>query len=138
MYVDESGDLGSMPANLAPNGNDQPVLAIGALLIDAAQLHSLTHNFLQLKNRFYPSLSQPGMRHLDMVKPEVKGADVRRHAMRSPSRNVRRHAVGFMDGIIALLEKHDVKLLSRIWIKPLGTRPSLGVYVFHSVALHVF
>lgn len=34
MYVDESGDMGAMPANPALKGNDQPVLTIGSLLID--------------------------------------------------------------------------------------------------------
>ena len=33
-YIDESGDLGTMPENPPPDGNHQPVLVIGGIFAD--------------------------------------------------------------------------------------------------------
>lgn len=119
LYIDESGDLGAMPINPLQDGNDQPAFIIGALIVDARKIKSLTHCFLQLKSKFYPGLKYPSSDHLDKIIPEIKGADIRRHATRG-SRRSKRHAIGFLDNLIKILEEHDVKILSRIWIKGLG------------------
>lgn len=117
-YVDESGDLGALPAT--PGPNDQPVLVLGALFIDAARLEALTNSFLSLKHRFYPGLANPSASHLDRIIPEIKGADLRRNALQG-NRNQVRHAYGFIDKTLRLLEDHDVRLVTRIWVKALGT-----------------
>ena len=130
LYVDESGDLGSMPATPALNGNDQPVLAIGGLIIDAGRLEQLTQDFLNLKSTWFPGLPYPSHKHLDKIIPEIKGADLRRNATRG-SRNQRRHAVGFLDHLIRLLQHYNVMLLARVWVKPLG-QPFNGKPVYTS------
>jgi len=130
MYVDESGDLGAMPASPAPTGNDQPVLVIGALLVSVSKLDDLTQDFLALKSQFFPSLHNPSGNHLDIILPEIKGADLRRSAIKG-GRRASRHAIGFLDKLIAMLVKHDVKLLARIWVKDLG-QPFNGRSVYTS------
>ena len=73
--MDEAGDLGAL--GNPPRPNDQPVLAIGGLFVDAANLPSLTDNFLTLKHHYFPGLPYPSAKHLDRILPEVKGADIR-------------------------------------------------------------
>lgn len=119
-YIDESGDMGALPTSPAPTGNDQPVLILGAIFVDAARLEGLTNDFLGLKFRFFPGLNYPSTNHLDRIIPEIKGADLRRDALRG-NRNQKRHAYGFIDKTLGLLEHHKVRLVTRIWIKAAGT-----------------
>lgn len=56
-FIDEAGDLGAL-AN-PPLPNDQPVLVISGLFVDAASLHGLTDDFLNLKQRYFPNLPYP-------------------------------------------------------------------------------
>ena len=116
-FVDEAGDLGAL-AN-PPLSNDQPVLVVGGLFVDTANIRSLTNDFLNLKQRYFPGLNYPSANHLDRILPEVKGADVRRNATRGTPRQ-QRHAVGFLDRIMGLLQQYDVKLVARIWVKGIG------------------
>jgi len=119
LYIDESGDLQQMPSNPLPSGNDQPVLVISALIIDAAKLEPLTQDFLNLKSTFFPNLSYPSGLHLDKIIPEIKGSDLRRNATQG-NRNQRRHVIGFLSKLIDLLEVHNVKLIGRVWVKQPG------------------
>lgn len=130
LYIDESGDLGSLPAAPSPSGNDQPVLVIAGLIVDADRLEGITQDFLALKSRWFPGLPYPSANHLDKIIPEIKGSEVRRNAIRG-TRNVARHAVGFLDHLLKMLEAHNVKLLARVWIKGLG-QPFNGRSVYTS------
>ena len=56
---------------------------------------------------------------LDRILPEIKGADIRSNATRGTPRQ-RRHAIGFQDRILGLLQHHDAKLVARIWVKGIG------------------
>jgi hypothetical protein len=130
LYIDESGDLGALPAAPPPNGNDQPVLVIGGIIVDASKLEALTQDFLHLKSQWFPGLPYPSANHLDKIIPEIKGSEVRRSATRG-NRNQRRHAIGFLDHILRMLQAHDVRLLARVWIKGLG-QPFNGRSVYTS------
>ena len=77
-FIDESGDLGVL--GNPPLPNDQPVLVIGGLFVDVADLASLTYNFLNLKRQYFPRLPYPSTKPLDRILPEAKGADVRGNA----------------------------------------------------------
>jgi hypothetical protein len=118
-YVDESGDLGALPIATLASGNDQPVFVLGALFVDVSRLEVLTNDFLALKFQFFPGLAYPSSSHLDRIIPEVKGADLRRDALRGNHRE-RRHAYGFIDKAMALLEGHGARLVTRIWVKAPG------------------
>lgn len=138
LYVDESGDLGALPAAPQAAGNDQPVLVIGGLILDATRLEQLTQDFLNLKFRWFPGLSYPSDKHLDKIIPEIKGADLRRDATRG-GRRQKRHAIGFLDHLLRLLEQYEVKLIARIWIKGLA-QPFEGrpVYTSSIQALYTY
>ena len=116
-YVDEAGDLGALSSPAAPN--DQPVLVVGAIVVDTARLETLTNDFLGLKYLFFPGLNYPSHSHLDRIIPEVKGSDLRRSALQG-NRNQRRQAYGFIDKVLRLLEAHNVRLVARLWIKEPG------------------
>ena len=88
-FIDESGDLGVL--GNPPLPNDQPVLVIGGLFVDVANLASLTDNFLNLKRQYFPRLPYPSSKPLDRILPEAKGADVRGNATRGTARQ-RTHA----------------------------------------------
>ena len=116
-FIDEAGDLGAL--GNPPRPNDQPVLVLGGLFVDVANLPSLTDYFLNLKYRYFPGLQYPSVKFLDRILPEIKGADVRSNATRGTARQ-QRHAIGFLDRILGLLQHHDVKLVARIWVKGIG------------------
>lgn len=127
-FIDEAGDLGTLAD--PPRGNDQPVLVIGGLFVGTAHLHNLTHDFLNLKQRYFPGLPYRSQNHLDRILPEIKGADIRAHATRGTARQ-RQHAFGFLDRIAGLLHRYEVKLVARIWIKGMGT-PFQAIPVYTS------
>ena len=118
-FIDEAGDLGAL--GNPPQPNDQPVLVIGGLFVDVANLASLTDNFLTLKFQYFPGLPYPSAKHLDRILPEIKGADIRSNATRGTARQ-RTHAIGFLDRFLGLLRHHDVRMVARIWVKGIGAR----------------
>ena len=84
-----------------------------------ANLHGLTGDFLALKYRYFTNLPYPSARLLDRILPEIKGADLRKNATRGNARQ-RLHAIGFLDRILGLLQRHDVRLVAHIWVKGIG------------------
>lgn len=116
-YVDEAGCLGALPNGTSPI---QPVFVLAGLIVDACHVQALTLDLLMLKRRFYPNLLSPDAQFLDWIQAEVKGNDVRGHIRRN-SRNRRRHAIGFLDGLVTLLEDHGARLIGRLYVKGIGT-----------------
>lgn len=113
-FIDEAGDLGAL--GNPPLPNDQPVLAIAGLIIDAERLAGLTEDFMTLKYNYFPGLPYSSSRPLDRVLYEIKGAELRKNATRGSARQ-RSHAIGFLDRILGLLRDHGVRLVARIWVK---------------------
>lgn len=126
-YVDESGCTGALPAANSPV---QPLICIGGLILDSSSLERLTLEWLCLKERFYPGLRTPDMEFLDMINVEIKGADLRRH-IREGGRNIRRHAMGFLEKSLELLEAHHARLIARVYVKAIGA-PMDGRAVYTS------
>ena len=116
-FIDEAGDLGLL--NDPPQPNDQPVLVIGGLIVDIANLHDVTHAFLDLKSKYFPRPLANSTKSLDMILLEVKGAEIRKHATRGTARQYH-HAISLLDRIFGLLQRFDVKLVARIWVKGIG------------------
>ena len=108
-YVDESGGFE------APNSSSSatPLMVIAGLIVPAAAISPLTSDLLYLNRRFFPNKAS---QRLDFLLKEMKGSGLRAQA-RSSSRRVRRHATQVLDGVMSLVEKHDLRLLGRIWIK---------------------
>ena len=87
------------------------------MILHKDHLVSLTREFLALKRQFNPGI--PVRYEMDIARHEVKGADLRRD-IRKGTRNARRYVQGFVDKVIALLETHGVRFVSRIYIKKPG------------------
>lgn len=117
-FVDEAGDLGVV--NDPPRSNDQPVLVVGGLFVGVHALGALTHEFLDLKQRYFPGLPYRSDRRLDRVLPEIKGAEVRANATRGTPRQ-RRHAISFLDRLLGLLDRYEIRLVARVWVKSVGS-----------------
>lgn len=132
-YVDESGCTGSLPD---PNSLIQPVFILGGLIIHQQCVRQMTWDLLNLKKRFFAKLLQSaGTSSLDCIKTEIKGADLRRN-MREGLRHEQRFTVAFLDHFLKILEAHDVRVLSRVYIKGVGTAFN-GTAVYTSAVQHL-
>jgi hypothetical protein len=123
-YVDESGDDGVLRT---PTTNIQPTLVISGLIVDYENLNPLTSAFLTLITRFFPGVAHSRL-HLDRILHEIKGSELRKKAA-SNSRRERRHAFGVFDGAVELLERYDVRLIGRVWVKGIGL-PFIGRSIY--------
>lgn len=112
-YVDESGCTGVLPAADSPV---QPVLCVSGIIVHQPHLAHMTHEFLNLKRTFFPGQFPNNVTALSHVRIEIKGADVRTN-IRTGGRNKRRHALGFLDNFLKILEKYGAKICGRVWIK---------------------
>ena len=115
-YVDESGCRGALPS---ATSNIQPVFVLGALAVPVAALRTLTLDLLHLKRRFYAKALSEHAQFLDTIRFEVKGAEVRKQ-IAAGAREERRHAIGFTDKVLRLLEAHGARTFARVWVKPIG------------------
>ena len=108
-YVDESG--GFEASNQAPSAT--PLMTFAGLIIRSDTLAALTADFLDLRHRLYPRLRN--VQHLDLVLREQKGSALRKN-VRSQS-SMRRHSISVLDAVVELIERYDLRLLGRAWIK---------------------
>lgn len=131
-YFDESGCLGTLPSATSPI---QPVLALGGMVLDERRVAGFTRDWLNLKERFFPGLRRPNADFLDWILVEIKGAELRKQ-VRADSRDARRHALGFLDKTLGLLEMHDARLLARVYVKPVGV-PFNGRPVYTSAVQYL-
>lgn len=115
-YLDESGDTAELPS---ATSSIQPAFIPAGVVFGQARIHAVTMDFLELKERFYKNLMPATGHRLDNIKAEIKGADVRRD-VRSARARLHRHAVGFLDHFVTLLETHQARIIGRVWIKGIG------------------
>ena len=112
LYVDESGCTGE----LSGDPQIQPVFVISGIIINHRDLGRFTIDFLYLKERFFPGLRSQTGEFLDWIQAPINGSELRKHA-RDANRDKRRHALGFLDKILAQLENYNARLLGRVFIK---------------------
>jgi hypothetical protein len=117
-YIDEAGCTGVLPT---ATSEIQPALVITALFIEQSEIRSLTKEFIDLKTRFFRGRFSTIHHDLDALMIEIKGADIRKN-LRIGNRKQVRHNQKFLDAMLALLEKRNVKLVSRIWVKGISQR----------------
>lgn len=118
MFVDESGCLGSLPLGVS---SIQPVLCVVGLMVPSEVIGQLTHEWVDLKRRFFPGLCPAPSKRFDWHLAEVKGADLRSQFRNvSGNRNAKRHAVGFLNKCHDLLGRHKCQFAARVWIKNPG------------------
>ena len=111
-YIDEAGCATPVPA---AQTDIQPVLVIVSLIVDAARVHELTVDFLDLKRRYFPKKFDGSHHQLDHVLVEIKGSDlrsaIRKHGARADA------TLKFIDGTLDLLRVHAARLFATVWIK---------------------
>jgi hypothetical protein len=115
-YVDEAGCTGALPG---PNSQIQPVFTILGLVLRQDQITPITHELIQLKQRFFPNRLPNAGRYHDWMAVEIKGADIRRMA-RSASRNDRRFAYSVIQASLDILSNHNARIVGRAFVKPFG------------------
>lgn len=134
-YVDESG--GFEAPNHAPDST--PIMVISGVILDHRVLQSLTIDFLAVKERFFPGrCKRPPGRHLEHIRAEIKGSEIR-DLMRSRSRRKRRLAIGFLDQVVSLLERYDARIVGRLWVKAptQGMKPGASyAFAIQDIAQH--
>jgi hypothetical protein len=124
-YIDEAGCTGYLPS---VTSNIQPMFLIVGLILDHSVIDQVTHDFIGLKQSFFPQLCSLNQSYLEAILPEVKGSDIRKNTG-VPGRNRRRAAYGFLNGIVAILQRHGGKIVGRLWVKPpAGTFIGRSVY----------
>lgn len=113
-YLDESG--GCEDPDSDPSAT--PVMVLLGLIIDAASVPAITRDFLALKRQHFPGRFASA-HALDHILTEVKGSEILQMT-RSGSRNKRRQADRFRDGLLGLVENHGGRIVGRVWIKESG------------------
>lgn len=113
-YVDDAGDVQA----LRLGSNIQPILAFVCVIVDQAQLPSLTRDFLALKEHYFRGRLASGPRRLSNILTEIKGAELR--TMVRESSRKRRTALLYLRDVMNMLEGADAQVIGRVWIKPPG------------------
>lgn len=108
-YVDESGNDQLLDRRDAP-----PVLVIAGLIVPQARLKDAMWRFLDIKKTFNRSLQSAPLS--DLIKTEIKGADLRAD-VRSGVHKRSRRAIGLLDRVMDLLEADNASLVGQIWVK---------------------
>ena len=112
-YIDESGDSGTLQLS-DPFSN--PLFVIVGLIVNHNRLIPLTHDFINIKRRFFPNHFNETNRVLDGILVEIKGNDLRKN-LRENNRRRFQQSVGFIDNCLDLLRQHGVQLLGKALIK---------------------
>ena len=131
-YIDEAGD-GRRPDQR--EADVPPAFVICGLVVDSSNLPALTDGLLAAKARFRPPSA--GSRAADGILTEIKGSYLRGN-IRKGNREVQ--SLLFLDAVMTLLERLDVGLLGRVWIKnPLEDSDEKAIYAFsvQNIARHL-
>lgn len=115
-YLDEAGGTGTLPSHTS---KIQPVFIPAAMICEQNRVRDLTMDFLHLKQRFFPGLVGGEELFLDRMLAEIKGNDLRK-SIRKGNRRNRRQVLWFLEKLLDLLERHEVRLVGRVWVKAVG------------------
>lgn len=132
-YVDEAGCTGTLDSKTS---NIQPTLVFVGLIMDYSSLHKATSDLINAKKKFFPKLLTTSATHLDWIREEVKGADVRKQVC-SSARNERRHALGFLDEVKEICSTANANVVGRVWVKELAV-PVNGTSIYTSSIQSVY
>lgn len=115
-YIDEAGCTGALPCS---DSEIQPIFLIIGAAIDQAKSKALTEDVLLLKRHFYPNAMSTSAPLLNHILVEIKDSDIRKE-IRAGNRNERRAALHFLGCALRLLEKHEIRIFGRLYIKGIG------------------
>lgn len=125
-YVDEAGC--ATPLRTAAD-RTQPVFLITGIFIDQTHVAAMTHDFTALKKKYFPSRFAALRHQLDAMPIELKGVDIKKALRGDQGTGQRKHYSRFVDEVLELLKRLDVKIASEIWIKGIG-RPFKGHSIY--------
>jgi hypothetical protein len=112
-YVDESGDAESLRSD---RPDSTPVFVLVGMTVPKVHAKNLAWDYLQLKKEYNPTLATGKLS--DLVAAEVKGSKLRKDLRKDRgSRNIRRRAVRYIDGVFDLIERHNCQLVGKIVVK---------------------
>jgi Protein of unknown function (DUF3800) len=134
LYLDESGGIESPDSVRTAT----PAMVLLGVIVDSRAIHTLTRDFLSLKRRHFPHWFQRGPA-LDHIRTEVKGSDVLQMT-RNSSRDRRRQAMLVRFGLLRLLERHDCRIVGRVWVKEHGRslkRDATYCYAVQDIVAHL-
>ncbi len=124
-YVDEAGDTGQFYFD---RKDSQPAFVLSGLILPYVTLRQYTEAFIALKMKYFPDKCN-GTRH-NAVLAELKGSDLRQVFTKKNEQN-KRHTLGFLNGLVALIGEHRGKIIGRIHIKKPDT-PSKPAAIYTS------
>ncbi len=105
-----------------------PVLVVVGLIVPGDHVRDLVWDFLQIKKRFNPRLATASWLS-DVIRYEVKGADLRADIRSGSSRRTSR-AIGIIDRTFELVERRGCSLVARAMVKtvdrPVDDRAAYG------------
>jgi hypothetical protein len=128
-YIDEAGNGQTLDPRCA---QAPPLMVIGGVIVPHDRLRALTIDFIAMKKKFDPALARlPQLS--DVIRAELKGSNVRQN-LRSHRRNARRRGYGIVDHLVAMLERHQCRVLARIWVKEEGVGVNEAAMYGSSVA----
>lgn len=133
-YVDESGKADLLTE---AERDQQPVLVVAGVSLPECVLEKATHEWLVLKKHYYPSSaanSRGGW--LDTILHGLKGTTVRNGFKISATNRQRKNAIGFLDNTLKILERHDAKIIGRIWMKRLNIEND-GMAMYGTALQHI-
>lgn len=113
-------------------------MVVAGLIVDHRNMAALTSDYLRLKQTFYPHALSQVPHLLGYILVEIKSTDMRRQ-LRSKSREDRRHAIGYLDKIVTMLEKYKARIIGRVWVKAPGfglNAASTYTYAIQDMARH--
>lgn len=110
-YVDDAGDV----QTLRSGSNIQPILSFVCVIVDQTQLSTLTRDFLDLKQHYFRGRLNSSQHRLSNILTEIKGAELR--TMVRESSRKRRTALLYLRDLMSMLERLDVRVVGRVWIK---------------------
>ena len=115
-YLDESGD----GVTLTNHNIDRAMLSFGlvGLIVNTDKLDFITNEYIDLKKKFFPSGIPMNERNRrgSWATLDIKGSHLA-YELRAGSKSQKRQTIGFLDNYVELLEKYEIKILGRIWIK---------------------
>lgn len=118
-FLDESGDSSMLAA---PSDAKQAALIVAGLFVDARRLPAVTADLMALKRQYFPGQMTGASNVFDALLIEIKGSDhitkVLRKQGHKATASVR--ALRFLDEILDLCIRHQIRLVGRSWVKEVG------------------
>jgi hypothetical protein len=121
-YVDESGNEQPLVDRDAP-----PVLVIAGIVVAEASRKNLIWDYISLKKKYARHALTARSKLSELIAHEIKGSDLRAD-LRKGGRNQVRRAIGILDDVVDLLERHHATLVGYVHVKCDGKGPHKGVY----------